>query len=228
MKQHSCILLKSLLFAIVLTTGLWADSIQRVVTITPDQSQISFGTFGSGYFWRPSFAIDPFVLNAGDTATITVDLSGARLVALASQAGEQQSAGAGIGLPGGQTTYYSASFEFLDVQGNPDSTAFTTVSNSEGSAIGANFNPVQLTDSSFSFYAIRYSFTILDDSRNLGLPASFNSGYAAVQTQGGFQVAPVPEPTDMSYMLTGIFALGIIQSAKKVWGRGGRPEPKRV
>jgi len=181
--------------------------IQRYVEITPSYNQIfSDEEYGSGTFWRPSFSIEPFTLyEPGDTIEITVGLGGSKVEFIAGDT-NQESLGAGIGSPGGQHTYYNATWEFLDVQGDPISNIYATNSYSEGWGIAVNFNPINLSDTSFSFGGIRYTFTILDNSI---LPSIFDEGFIGVQTQGSFEItqAPVPEPSTMFILGSGLLCL---------------------
>lgn len=185
-----------------------ATVIERYVDLTFSSSQISDdGSYGNGVFWRPTFAIDPFELTApGDTVSVTVSILGGKIAVIAG-VDEQESVFSLVGNPGGQRTFYEASWEFLNPTGDIFSSSLLLTSNSEGAGIAANFNPVDLTDSAFSFNRIRYSFTILDDPRSSGLPAVFDTGVVAVQTQGGITFVPVPEPSTGALV---IFALTLI------------------
>lgn len=172
-----------------------ATMIERNVALAFSSTQISDdGSYGSGVFWRPTFAMDPFELAApGDTVSVIVSILGGRIAVVAGT-DEQESVFSLIGNPGGQRTFYEASWEFLNPAGDLSSPSLLVTSNSEGAGIAANFNPVDLTDSAFSFNGIRYSFTILDDPRLSGLPEVFHTGVIAVQTQGEILFVPVPEP----------------------------------
>jgi len=196
-----------------------ATLIERNVELTFSSSQISDdGSYGSGVFWRATFAMDPFELAApGDTVSVTVSILGGKIAVIA-DVDEQESVFSLVGNPGGQRTFYEASWEFLNPTGDLFSPSLLLTSNSEGAGIAANFNPVDLTDSAFSFNGISYSFTILDNPRLSGLPAVFDVGVVAVQTQGEIAFVPVPEPPSGALV---IFALTLIAFFGGIRRRGG-------
>ena len=99
------------------------------------------------------------------------------------------------------------SWEFLGLSGDVLAASLAVTSNSEGAAIAASFNPIDLTDSSFSFSGVRYSFTILNDPRLSGLPAVFNEGVVTVQAQGEITFLAIPEPPTVTLTVVGLLFL---------------------
>jgi hypothetical protein len=172
--------------AVLVCSPASGTTITRHVELTLSPDQISDdGSFGSGVFWRATFPLEPFILTGpGDTVTVTVSLSPGNRVIVFAGAVEQESVFSLIGFPGGQNTFSDASWEFLGTEGELFTPSLTDRSESSGGGIAANFNPVDLTDSFYSFSGISFSFTILDDPHLAGLPATFDGGIVAVQTQG--------------------------------------------
>jgi hypothetical protein len=179
--------------------------IERDIEISLSNDQIYYGGYGSGVFWRPTFDLDPFTLSeVGDTVDIAVSFSNNKRVYVEAGSEEQESVFSLIGTPGNQKTFFDASWEFLDVSGDVYSSSYNMQSNSEGGGIAANFNQIDITDSNFSFGGVRYTFTIVDDPRFSGFPATFDEGAVAVQTQGSIAFISVPEPSPIYLMLLSI------------------------
>lgn len=207
-----------------------AIPIQRVVEITPNDDQIfDDGSYGTGVFWRPSFDLDAFTLSLeNNVVEVTVNLSDGFRITVIDGPTNQESVGSGIKtLSGQQFTSCHTTIEFLGVQGDILLPTLSKVSLSEGWGICVNFNPLNLTDTSFSFTGIKYSFTILSDLSYLaahftGLPAVFDEGWLGVQTQGEINIIqPVPEPTTILLFgagLAGLIGTGIRKSS----GRDGQ------
>ncbi len=178
-----------------------AAIIERSTTLSFTTDQLfDQGEYGSGTFWRPEFQLDPFTVSgAGDQIGLTVHLSGGRLVVFGG-VNEQEAVGASLfslSASGVTTTYY-ATFEFLGIQG--DLISPTGSSNSlsgPGNGIAANFNPTDLTDTSFSFDGLRIVFSIANSPLLTGFPVEFDSGMVAVQTQGRFAFLAIPEPSSL-------------------------------
>ncbi len=172
-----------------------ADLVIRDIELATDASQIFVGGFGSGVFWRPTFTLEPFTLNVGDTIDVTVRLD--QPVVVIAGAIEQESVGAFATSPTQSfDTTQSVQLDFLDVEGDLLSNNFSFTSETEG-RIGGHTgpSPVDLTDTWFSFQGFHYSITI---NEGMGFPGMFDTGVIVVQTQGAIQFTAIPEPSGFS------------------------------
>ena len=206
MVSSKCVLLWAVGAMLAQTSAVGAASVTRSVIVTPDASQIfDAGEFGSGVFWRPEFALAPFeVLGPGDTVEVEVLLAPGWRVRIDSIPAGQESAFGAIGFPDGQRTETRATFEFLDFGGDLLSPTLEIFTLSEGGGIAANFNPINHTDTAFTFGGVRYAFEILDTPQLLGLPAKFDAGFIAIQSAGSIAFLAVSEPSPLA-----LFGLGL-------------------
>jgi len=186
---------------VLLVSTAVGEMIVRTVELTATGSQIFVGGFGNGVFWRPTFDIAPFEAVLGDRVEVTLWLT--NRVEVVAGIIEQESVLAAIVSGGGTTnSNQRAAFEFLWPTGDLLLAAFSILTASEGAGIGANFNPLDISDETYSFGGVRFAFDILSSTR--GLPALFLAGVVSVQTQGAIRIVPISEPGSL---LTALAAL---------------------
>lgn len=203
-----------------------ATTIVREVLLTPSLDQVVQGGFGSGYFWHPNFDLTPIVnVQIGDTVELVVRFQpGYRLIVNAGSV-EQESIGAGIYLKSGQSSRstHLDSWRFIDPLGDllvADQSG--VIGGSEG-GLGMNFNPLDLTDTTFSIAGIRVRFDLIPNQGTFGFPADFDAGHMSIQTQGSFAIQVSEPSTPALYALAIVLAgLGCFRGPKTRRPKSGR------
>jgi hypothetical protein len=192
-----------------------AETIYRETQLTTDASQIWHQMFG-GIYWTASFPIDPFTLHDGDTVDVIVHFDRPVTVVGGAFQHDYDHIGANVqDSPSTVQTSQLTTVDFLDVQGSLLIQHLSGTQVSLGNGIGGLFNYLNLTDSSFSFEGLHYSFsdigTILRSTGPTGLPTVFDQGFITLATQRDGEILFLPEPSTFAL-------LGIGSAAFLAWG----------